>query len=64
MATERFKVIYKDGRQELVTADEFQLDGTWFVFTKDGQEVHRIDEADVRSIGKEDATTPVGPFMA
>lgn len=64
MATQKFKVTYKDGRVEIVTADQYRLVGSWFVFETNGQEVHRANQTEVRSVGQVEAAEIPGPMFA
>jgi hypothetical protein len=46
-----FKITYNNGAVEIVTAQRYRADGSWIIFEDaDRQEVHRLNERDVRSI--------------
>ena len=53
---QRFRIIHNNGHEEFVTAERYRADGSWIIFENaDKQEVHRLNERDVRSIRREAA---------
>ena len=47
----QFKITYNNGHEEIVIAERYRADGLWIIFEDaEKQEVHRLNERDVRSI--------------
>jgi len=54
-----------NGHVEIVTAQRYVADGSLIIFEDaDGAEVHRLNEREVRSIGRDDASEVPGPTFA
>ena len=61
----KFKIIYSNGREETVTAERYRADGLWIIFEDgDKEEVHRLNEHDVRSIDRDHLSDASGPMPA
>lgn len=61
----RLKITHNNGHEEIVTAERYRADGSWIIFEdSEKHEVHRVNERDVRSITREDASEVSGPMSA
>jgi hypothetical protein len=50
----RFKIIYNNGQEAIVTGKRYRADGLWIIFEDaDKREVYCVNERDVRSIHQE-----------
>ena len=48
---QRLRITHNNGHEEFVTAERYRADGSWIIFEDaEKQEVHRLNERDVRSI--------------
>jgi hypothetical protein len=62
---QRLKITHNNGHEEIVTAERYRADGSWLIFEDaDKQEVHRLEERDVRSIERADRSDVAGPMFA
>jgi hypothetical protein len=58
---QRLKITHNNGHEEIITAERYRADGSWIIFENvDKQEVHRLEERDVRSIAREDLNDITG----
>jgi hypothetical protein len=58
---QRLKITHNNGHEEIVNAERYRADGLWIIFEDgDKQEVHRLEERDVRSIAREDLSDVTG----
>jgi hypothetical protein len=58
---QRLKITHNNGHEEIITAERYRADGSWIIFENvDKQEVHRLEERDVRSIAREDLSDVTG----
>ena len=47
-----FKITYRDGATQTVTAAQHKIEGGWIVFYDGGGQVHSVPSADVQSISR------------
>jgi hypothetical protein len=61
-----FKITYRDGSTQTITAAEHRAEGDWIVFYDGSGQVLRVPSKDVLSIGRGDVAERVtaGPFFA
>ena len=61
----RLKITHNNGHEETINAERYRADGSWIIFEDaDKQEVHRLQERDVRSIARDDGSEIRGPMSA
>jgi hypothetical protein len=61
----KYRITYKNGAVEFVPAKSYRRDGPSIIFEDaDGQELHRVNEREVRSIGRADAIEVPNPMLA
>ncbi len=64
-AVKRLKITHNNGHEETISAERYRADGSWIIFEDaDKQEVHRLQERDVRSIARDDGSEIPGPISA
>jgi hypothetical protein len=53
-----YKVIYKDGRRQTITADSYGRYGSAYVFSRNRQDIFSVDAESVESVGLADIPEP------
>ncbi|HUY45525.1 MAG TPA: hypothetical protein VMV92_07345 [Streptosporangiaceae bacterium] len=53
-----FKIRYRDGRTQPVTADSYGAYGDFFVFSRDKRDILSVATKDVESVGEADVPDP------
>ena len=64
MADMEYKVTYRDGATQTVTADSHGVYGDWVVFSADRKDVLRIAATEVRSVARSDVPDAAYPAPA
>ena len=54
MALQQFKIKFKDGATQTLTAAGVGVQGNWLVFSDGSGEVLRVPEKDVESVSRDD----------
>jgi hypothetical protein len=60
MTTQEYKVRYKDGREQTLSAEKYGRYGDRYAFSRDGQEILNVAADAVESIAFADVPDPVG----
>ena len=64
VALEDFKITFRDGSKQIVTADQHRAEGTWIVFyDNNNSQVLRVPGSDVQSVSRSNVSDREPPGL-